>query len=220
MEENDTDTDTSLALLASLLEPAIYPLEELIDALTDANGDVASAAEAILLPRIKSSGKRKAGTGLESWLGRKKPKDLPIPQTPPKVDGAVLVKQAKPSTDLLSVLRQASSSTSKPKTVPQPAVQVSSQASIDTAGLPVTILESPLSPAFASALYHAMMEESAKWESNKWYLAGRWVESPHLMTSYARHGDPTHMSRIDAKYYYSGTEQKSAPVGHTRRHPI
>ena len=204
---DEQDTDTALALLASLLAPAEYPLDRLMDALVGSKGDVQNAAESLLLPRIKSSGKRKAGTSLESWLNRSQaapkeqpsPKRLRTPSTPPKAKA--------PAVNLLDVLKQPKQEeSSKPKATPQPALLLTSQEALDKHGLPLTLLRSPLSPALASALYLAMMEESEQWDRNRWYLAGRWVESPHLMTTYARkdggYGDEENMS----KYYYAGSE--------------
>jgi hypothetical protein len=108
--------------------------------------------------------------------------------------------------DLLTVLKQPDEAKSRLRTGPQPAVLLSTQSAIDKHGLPLTILQSPLSAPFASALYLAMMAESEKWDRHRWYLAGKWVESPHTVTNYARkgggHGDAEGLST----YYYSGSE--------------
>jgi hypothetical protein len=253
----DVERDAQIALLASLLEPATFSIEEYVAALRTSSGDVQLAAEELLLPRVKSAGKRKAGTSLESWLGKKRggkgrgangPRDdEPVDDEPvARVD--VDLKRsvhlaaededsvkpardqdnpAKPRVDAFSVLLDPSSQPQIPKAkaAPQPAVRLATQAQIDSAGLPLTILTSPLSPSFASALYLTMMEESEKWERNRWYLAGRWVESSHTMTSYARGhggsgeegtGDPDFSEAAkkqnEGKYYYSGTEQKTSAV--------
>ena len=213
--EPDIDTDTQLAILASLLEPASYSVEDLLDALTDAKGDVTRAAERLLLPRIKSSGKRKAGTSLESWLGRKNGKRVEEPVTPTKAVSPSKTAMPgspmkKPAVDLLSVLQQPESA--KIRAGPLPAVLLSTQAAINKHGLPLTIHRSPLSPAFASALYLALMEESEKWERHRWFLAGKWVESPHTMTSYAREGAKEGDDAGWAKYFYSGTHLKPPAV--------
>ena len=197
-----TDTDTSLAILSSLLEPATYPIEQLLEALTENDGDVTRAAESLLLPRIKSSGKRKAGASLESWLGKEQPTSPKKPR--PEAPGL----DPKPI-DLLSVLKQPES---RPKTQPQPAILLSTQKAIDKQHLPLTILDSPLSPEFASALYLAMMEESEQWGRHRWYLAGKWVESPHLMTTYTRQGGG-YAEDEASRYYYSGAELDKPKVG-------
>ncbi len=226
MAETDWN-DTKIALLASLLEPATFPISEYLEALAFAHGDVAKAAECLLLPRVKSNGKRKSGTSIESWLGRKRGKTINevIEAQEIAADSRVNAKsplKAKPSTDLLSVLRHTSPTKPvKAKTLPQPALLLTSQASIDAQKLPVTLLQSPLSPSFASALYLALMEESEKWDRNRWYLAGKWVESPHTATVYARKGGGygEQEARDDGsaeaaaaggegkpRYFYSGTE--------------
>lgn len=248
----DVERDAQIALLASLLEPATYSTEEYVAALRSSSGNLQLAAEELLLPRVKSAGKRKAGTSLESWLGKKrggKPRGATGPRDDEPVVGVDvdlkrsvrsaaedeeyvkpardLDNPAKPRVDAFSVLLDPSSQPQIPKAkaAPQPAVRLATQAQIDSVGLPLTILTSPLSPSFASALYLTMMDESEKWERNRWYLAGRWVESPHTMTSYARgHGgsgeegtsDPDFSEAAkkqnEGKYYYSGTEQKTSAV--------
>jgi hypothetical protein len=215
--DTERDTDTSLAILSSLLEPASFPLDQLLDALTDADGDPAVAAEQLLLPRIKSSGKRKTGTSLESWLSRKRDKAaLTPPTTPPKrsPSRASSSTPTKPPVDLLRVLKQADGV--KVKQPPRPPIALPSQAAIDKHGLPLTILESPLSPAFASALYLAMMKESEEWERHRWFLAGKWVESPHTMTSFARMGGGYGDEAGSSKYYYSGSELSRSKVSKHR----
>jgi hypothetical protein len=178
----EEDTDTKLAILSSLLEPAIFPLEELLDALQEFEGDVGKAAEGILSPRVKAAGKRKAGTSLESWLGKKR-----VPTSPskdPATFKAESISIKKEGVNLLDHLKQPT--TERTKNIPRPAVHLTSQSSIDTHKLPLSILKSPLSPSFASALYLAMMEESETWERNRFYLAGKWVESPHTVCHYSR----------------------------------
>jgi hypothetical protein len=191
-EDEEEDTDTKLAVLASLLEPATYPLEELLEALNESGGDVSKAAEGILLPRVKSAGKRKAGTSLESWLGKKRAGEDIIVKTPNiKPNGSGDGTKDSKSVNLLDHLKQPTPS-EKTKNVPRPAVHLSNQSAIDSNRLPLSIIQTPLSPQFASALYLAMMEESEIWERNKFYLAGKWVESPHTVCHYAR--DPPSQS--------------------------
>jgi hypothetical protein len=215
----EDDTDTKLALLASLLEPATFPIEAYVEALSSADGEVGKAAEELLLPRVKSAGKRKAGASLESWLGRKKGTPASrhdrseaceqVAQGDQAVKGEV-----KPVTPLSTLLRQPSTPPKiKPKATPQSALNLTSQAAIDAHDLPLTLLSSPLSASFASALYLAMMTESESWPRHRWYLAGRWVESPHLMSGYRRADGGFQDEEGKAKYYYSGSELPKPQVG-------
>ncbi|OCF39596.1 hypothetical protein I317_06611 [Kwoniella heveanensis CBS 569] len=223
----ETDTDTKIALLASLLEPISFPFDVLLEVLQESDGDVAKAAEGLLLPRVKSSGKRKAGTSLHDWLTRpasgkavkREPDQVPSrrPERFMVVDdeddeaigqAAGPSRPSEPAIDLLSKLRQAPGNPAvlpKPKAGPQPPVILSSQAAIDSHSLPLTILNSPLPASLASALYLAMTEESESWERNKFYLAGKWVESPHTTTVYQRLGGG-YGGHTGARYFYSGTE--------------
>ncbi|WVF67092.1 hypothetical protein IAT40_001837 [Kwoniella sp. CBS 6097] len=225
-DAEEVDTDTKIALLASLLEPIPFPFDALLEALQESHGDVSKAAEGLLLPRVKSSGKRKAGTSLQSWLS--KPRNGKIARRDPdtaqrRQEEPIVVEDdhdvaanaiagpsqpSKPVVDLLSKLRQAPSSltaSTKPKAGPQPPVILPNQAAVDSHLLPLTLLESPLPPSLASALYLAMMEESESWERNKFYLAGKWVESPHTTTVYQRPGGGYGGAK-GARYFYSGTE--------------
>jgi hypothetical protein len=206
-DQEEVDTDTKLAILASLLEPASYPLADLLEALQAAGGDVAQAAEAVLLPRVQKAGKRKAGSSLQSWLGKKhtsSPSSITFrneearassPSSPPHKDVQGndwnIDTKPKPSpVNLMNVLKHPTTP-EKAKNVPRPAVHLPNQRAIDVHSLPLTLLQSPLSPAMASALYLTMMEESETWERNKFYLAGKWVESPHTVCHYARDPPPT-----------------------------
>ncbi|ORY25822.1 hypothetical protein BCR39DRAFT_566183 [Naematelia encephala] len=211
------DNETKIALLASLLEPSTYPISDYLEALTAADGDVGRAAEEMLIPRVKSAGKRKAGTSLESWLGRKRSAVSRVKETTDEErktsaqslnndqDGGTISTRSSLAPDLMSILRQPTTppkTKSKTKNSPQSALVLTSQAAIDAHSLPVTLLQSPLPASLASALYLTMMQESENWESNKWFLAGKWVQSPHLMSSYARSG----AEHGNAKYYYTGSD--------------
>lgn len=212
-DDQDEDTDTKLAMLASLLEPASFRTEDLLESLQDSEGDVAKAAEGLLLPRVRSAGKRKSGTSLQGWLGKKRapdnagstslrpplhansksvksessrcsdPVDTQTQHETRLEDG--YTKSERPPVDLLSVLKQPATS-DKSKNPPRPALHLSNQSAIDSHKLPLTLLQSPLSASFASALYLTMMEESETWERNRFYLAGKWVQSPHTVCHYSR----------------------------------
>ena len=116
-------------------------------------------------------------------------------------------RQTPAPLDLSKLLRPVSSVPARAaRNRPRPALLLTSQAAIDAHHLPLTVIPSPLPPTLASALYLTMVKESEEWTSHKWFLAGKWVESPHLMSGYARSGggfgDPEHKS----KYYYSGMD--------------
>ncbi|KAK8861429.1 hypothetical protein IAR55_002248 [Kwoniella newhampshirensis] len=229
--DNDTeiDTDTKIALLASLLEPITFPIATYVEALATAKGDVARAAEELLLPRVKSSGKRKAGTSLQSWLirprnGKAARTDVtPVevqddlkPQVAEenddniKTEGVEFHAQQASSTNLWSLLREgtAGPSPTKAKTIPQPPVVLTSQKAIDAHSLPLTLLDPPLTPSFASALYLAMMEESDTWEIKPFLLAGRWVTSTYTTGIYKRENGG-YGEEEPLRYYYSGIEQEA-----------
>nr|XP_031863086.1 uncharacterized protein CI109_001564 [Kwoniella shandongensis]KAA5530158.1 hypothetical protein CI109_001564 [Kwoniella shandongensis] len=238
-EADDSDTDTKIALLASLLEPITFPIDIYVEALATAHGNVARAAEELLLPRVKSAGKRKAGTSLHSWLSRPREtkiakreedtiakvgmKEEPFEVTSyVKTEGTTeIVSNVKteglerptnsksPTVNLWSILQQGSndSTISKTKTLPQPPILLATQQGIDAHSLPMTLLDPPLSPSFASALYLAMMEESDTWEVKPFLLAGRWVTSTYTTGIYKKK-DGEYGGIEVQRYYYSGIEQE------------
>ncbi|WVQ78779.1 hypothetical protein IAT38_000870 [Cryptococcus sp. DSM 104549] len=221
---HDDDTDTKLALLASLLDPMTFPIDTYLEALASSGGDVGKAAEGILLPKVNASGKRKAGSSLEGWLGKRKGKEVkrqppeeavdstaPVIAVAASVKNEVVFEPPKPSlpkVDLMSVLGKPPTTFAPPKTKsgPQPPILLPSQAAISAHDLPLTLCPQPLPPALASALYLTMMEESESWEANKFYIAGRAMKSPHTTSLYMREGG----GYGGAEYYYSGSVQDPA----------
>ena len=247
-DDVEEDTDTKLAMLASLLEPATFPIEDLLEALQKSQGDVGKSAESLLLPRVKSAGKRKAGTSLQGWLGKKQAyssgtratktgstfsideseSDTTTTSTALSSGSRTTMPRPSPTknnekpVDLLSILKQPTAA-EKPKNVPRPPLHLPNQPSIDSHALPLTLLSSPLSPQFASALYLTMMEESQTWERNRFYLAGKWVESPHTVCHYAR-DPPKESEQVEmlegkegkkATYMWSGQEIAPSRVSST-----
>ncbi|KZT68184.1 hypothetical protein DAEQUDRAFT_728231 [Daedalea quercina L-15889] len=68
------DTETLLAMLASLLDPPIPDQAMLLDALAECDGDVEKAAKALrqretIQPASVNGRKRKRGAGLDQWFG-------------------------------------------------------------------------------------------------------------------------------------------------------
>jgi hypothetical protein len=191
-------------------------LEQLGNAIKRAKGDVAAAAEDLLLAGPKPTVTSRPSSSLSDWLGRSDKSVKKRARSEDTLKDPVQVTQQpkRPVADLSKLLKQPTT-LAKPKRPPQPALTLGSQKQIDAHGLPVTLLESPLSPAFASALYLVMMKESENWESNKWYLAGKWVESPHLMSNYVRDIDGEERKG----YYYSGSEMKPPFVSRSNVRP-
>ncbi|WWC68770.1 uncharacterized protein I206_102705 [Kwoniella pini CBS 10737] len=236
-KDDEEDTDTKLALLSSLLEPISIPFEQLLETLNEFDGDVAKAAEALLIPKVRNAGKRKAGASLSSWL--KKPKteisgtsksevidfnetdeepfkslkreyEVVESQVGEKIDNPSKISLPVTNVDLLSILRGPSNTTlPKVKTGPQPPITLATQKSIDAHGLPITLLESPLPPSLASALYLELMEESENWYHNEFYLAGKAVKSPHTVQMYKYPNPKSNAWKEGVKYWYSGTSMNN-----------
>lgn len=92
----------------------------------------------------------------------------------------------------------------KVRTAPQRPAFLASPAAVAASGLPLALLPSPLQLPFAAQLFHEMMGESLKWGRNKFFIAGREVESNHQATGYARRGEEWDATGPSA-YYYNGT---------------
>lgn len=238
--EEELDTETKLVLLASLVHPLTLPPQAL-EVLASVDGDVAKAAERLLLPNPETSRKRKAGSSLQGWLGRpsdnKKAVKAKRKQEAESTDRHLTVSAAggskisgtstitinedkqrddtisetappKSVTNAFEILGRAPSSPVKQKVGPQPAIHLSSQASIDSHSLPLTLINQFLSPSLASALYLIMMEESNSWGANRFYIAGKAAKSPHTTGFYRKEGG----GYGGGKYFYAGMEQGPAKV--------
>lgn len=232
------DRDGKIASLVALLEPAIYPIDDYIAALDAAGGDVGSAAERLLLGDVGAS-KRKADASLSSWLGQKVAKRKPTRTFTNEDEGPSLAggqvwtpvdrktktvpvdtkgtpAPDKTVRDAFELMRSsASTSSAKPgRSAPLPVLRLANQAAIDAHALPLTLLPSPLPAPLASALFLLMMHESEKWPQHKWYLAGKWVEAPHLATGYAMRGGGYGQKEggEEVAYWYSGMPLPKVPV--------
>lgn len=202
------DTDVLIALVSSLLESTTpAPSQEtILDALTRSNGDVDAAAKLVRsAPIAPPSRKRKRGSDIMStWLSKSseqsstssKPKsfiepsshvhttDRPISPSPKKHRPPASAP-AKPTVDLMTVLRQAPVSKFKeeiPRLPPLTLTTPELVAKHSTCTLHPSILPSEL----ACRLFYTMIDESRNWQRNKWWLFDRVVESPHRTSFYAR----------------------------------
>lgn len=201
------ERDAALASLIHVLEPATYPLEDYDAALDRANNDVSRAAELLLLGLGEGSGSgqgsregsngRKRQRGIDFFMKPKRsspnPKrtkgstsrDLtPPPSEPlPEIDREAqkgawssLLKASAPRPRLASGIEP----------LKLPPLRLGTSAAVKASGIPVAVLQSPLSPQFAAQLYHVMMAESPKWNYNKFFLNGRECMSNHSSSTYSR----------------------------------
>ncbi|WVQ73680.1 hypothetical protein IAR50_003260 [Cryptococcus sp. DSM 104548] len=221
------DTETKIAMLASLVDPSSFSTDQYLQALARSQGDVASAAERLLLPQSTTIlGKRKAGSTLKGWLGQpsgatvdkaRKKRTAAVDSTAVNSPAKTSITSPKPerldnaSLNAFSLLKQAAASkptSAQPKAQPQGPIYLSSQASIDAQSLPLSIFSQPLPPSLASALYLVMMEESEQWDVNRFYIAGRAMKSPHTTGFYAKREG----GYGNGRYFYSGMEQGPAKI--------
>lgn len=209
-------SDEALVSLIALLEPAAFPLEDYHDALIRAQGDLSRAAELLLVPEASSSSGLKRKRGLQSWLTPTIPTEWaktpqssgsPSPSPPRKS-----VDRGASAASWATLLRNAPPKATGPekplRSAPQRALHLATQSAINAHKLPLALLESPLTPAFAAALYHQMLGESPTWPYNKFFLAGREVESNHQSVTYARRGGGFEFTQ-GGSYYYTGSKYKA-----------
>lgn len=151
------DTDTLLALTASLLEDG-HSLDQsvLLNALVNTNGDPNAAAAL-----VKNRATKRSRGYLDDWLSSSASTKAPRK--------SLAHKQAKPEQLPPITL-------SKPDLIAQQT--------------PCTLHNAILPPKLAALLYYELVDRSASWKPNKWWLFDRLVESPHKTTFLVRN-DPT-----------------------------
>ena len=180
------DTETLIALVSSLLPQYNYSQDVILDALIQSNGDVEAAVEVL---QSKKPTKKRNHSSLDSWLNRPTKKismrmDSPAP---PSMIKHVPTAVASSSVNLMSVLRQPpSDALSKPSRLPTLTLSTPELVAKHT---PCTLHLSVLSQELACKLFYTMLDASKKWKRNKWWIADRVVESPHLTSFYVRKTD-------------------------------
>jgi hypothetical protein len=204
MDDDDLDTDTRLAILASLLsDPGAYTHAQLLDALISHAGDVRAAAATLVTkpapaPASRASTKRKRG-GLDAWL--KPAHTLADDDSRPRRIRAPTrtLSSSAPPAPLLSILKAPVSATPAP---PRLAPLTLGTPALVAQHVPCTYHPRVLPPALARELFEAMRAEAAGWARNEWWLFDRLVTSPHRTALYARDGTAAHADF--ASVWYNG----------------
>lgn len=216
----DEDTDTKLALLASLLEPNVFEASRYLDALSSAHGDVSVAAENLLLNGSSIPKKRsQVSGGLAAWLGQSSKKNKATAIVEEIKEVPIERKSAKsilPVADLSMLLKDTGSKglNERPKQAALPPVILATPEQIAST-VPCTLHASPLPAPLASAIYLTLMNVSDSWEKRSWYMAGRKVEAPHATCFYVRKGEgygAPEGSKEKARYFYAAKENDDPPV--------
>lgn len=184
----NSDTDTLIALVSSLLPQYTYAHDAILDALVQSKGDVEAAAEVL---QSKMPTKKRSYGSLDSWLNPPVKKisackDSPAPLTVIKPGATATV--ASSSVNLMSILRQPHSDARSILPSRLPSLTLSTPALV-AEHTPCTLHLSVLPPELACRLFYTMLDESKKWKRNKWWIADKVVESPHLTSFYVRKTD-------------------------------
>ena len=182
------DTEILIALVSSLLPQYTYAQDVILDALIQSNGDVETAVEVL---QSKTPTKKRNHSSLDSWLNRPAKKismrrDSP---TPPKsiIQPYTSTTVASSSVNFMSVLRQPPSD-APPTPSRLPSLTLSTPALV-AKHTPCTLHVSVLPQELACKLFYTMLDASKEWKKNKWWIADRVVESPHLTSFYVRKTD-------------------------------
>lgn len=196
--------------------------------LVGGGGEGSSSSSAAPTPTsFQAPRKRPKQGGLKAWFSAPKAEPQPSVKTPsPPSHTATLPPKASRTTSPAPsspVNREASAATwaallSRPpaapppkeklRTIPQRPAFLASPAAVAASGLPLALLQSPLTPSFAAQLFHELMTESPKWSRNKFFIAGREAESNHQATSYTREGEDWGPNGPSA-YFYNGVTYES-----------
>lgn len=190
--------DGDLAALITLLEPTTFPFEDYAAALERSGGDIGRAAEMLLL----GEGSSRKETRLNDWFrpAKRAREDGGSKRTESTSQTTDRTDRAASASQWANLLKPQVAVKPLPQRVPP--IHLGTPEAIAASGLPLVVLDSPLSPTMAAALYHEMMAESPKWPKNKWYLAGRQVESNHQSTGY--HQPRGNYGRdVGVPYFYS-----------------
>jgi hypothetical protein len=217
MQKENEDTETLLALLASLLDTPIEDTLILLNALADSSGDVYRAAHSLNKkrgktreheldsPRASKRQKQHSTGSLSNWLVKPSTSKIVAADTEEEVIEINEVTESprkvpkreaqsspsptkKPTVNLMTVLRQAPSTISAPTPIRLPPLTLSTPELVAT-HLPCTFHSSVLPPKLALKLLYAMLDLSQDWKRNKWWLFDRVVESPHRTSFFVRKND-------------------------------
>ena len=183
------DTDTLIALVSSLLPQYTYTQDVILDALIQSNGDVEVAVQALQSKRLT---KKRNHSSLDTWLNppAKKistRKNSSSASTDKPYAPTAVASNSMPSINLMSILRQPSPEKPlipcrlPPLTLLTPALVAEHT--------PCTLHLSVLPPELACKLFYTMVDKSKEWKRNKWWIADKVVESPHLTSFYVRKTD-------------------------------
>lgn len=184
----DGDTETLIALVSSLLPQYTYSQDVILDALIQTNGDIKDAVEVL---QSKTPTKKRNHSSLDSWLTRPAKKistrkDSPAPRTS-IIKPYTPTTAASSSVNFMSVLRKPpSDAPSTPSRLPPLTLSTPALVAKHT---PCTLHLSVLSQELACKLFYTMVDASKEWNRNKWWIADKVVESPHLTSFYVRNTD-------------------------------
>ena len=205
---SEADTETLIAMVASLLTVPNPGQDVVLDTLVQCSGDIQAAAALIDAKHTKGSSKPASAkrqipsSDLSNWLMSPHPtpsssklpslKKKRAPQQPDTGPGPLAIKDTthtpgnspgKPAVDLMSVLRPPPPS--KPSVPRLPPLMLSNPAMV-AQHTPCTLHLSVLPPELACELFYNMMDLSQSWKRNKWWLFDRIVESPHRTSFFVR----------------------------------
>ncbi|KAG5716298.1 Alpha-ketoglutarate-dependent dioxygenase alkB like protein [Termitomyces sp. T112] len=203
---DSNDTDTLLALVASLLTEKRPDPDTILEALVQCDGDVEAAAN-LLNGKADIKTKKRKRVGLETWL-EKSSKSPRISSDGPSTQEESRNKPPSSSThtrllpvvDLMSVLQPPPSPTKK-KLVQLPPLLLTNPDMV-AENTPCTLHLSVLPPELACKLFYTMIAASRSWSRNKWWLFDRVVESPHRTSFFAREGSGPMQEA--AQHWYNG----------------
>lgn len=184
------DTELLLALLSSKLNGSILSQELLLYALIDAGGDVDKAAAVLSEKKPSMSSKatkRKGVNKLDGWVVNKRKATTSHPPSTwhPEVNGATkepililsedeegevppkqgVANPSKPTVPLMSVLKQAPTSSKAPVKLP---VRMLGTPGLVAQHTPCTMHYSILPSELACRLFYVMLKEAVGWSRNKW----------------------------------------------------
>lgn len=219
----DTDTDTLLAMVLSLLEPPYPETAVVLDGLVQCDGDVQATADLIAVGHSKDdmaqgvAAKRKGcAADLTNWLSTGSTSSEVQPSTKKrdrKGASAIIPSRkviipasssrgspSKPSLNLMDPSGQIL--LSNKSTIPRLPPLTLSNPTMVAQHTPCTLHHAILPPKLACELFYFMLDLSHTWQRNKWWLFDRVVESPHRTSFFVRNRDTADDSWHEAGQYW------------------
>lgn len=201
--------ETRLDRLTQILRPATFTHEQLIQALRQADQDVAKAAELLLTGAVAKAKPDRRVVSIDDSDEDTAPLATVQPAKRRKVmDPAGFMARSMANQEKLAPARKTGEKPVQLKSIfTDPKETTLAYPLLPT----LTLHRSPIPSPLASALFLELMDEASAYERHEWFLAGRKVLSPHTSGYYHDGQLELEDSAASEGYWYAGKQVNPAP---------